>query len=45
MTLNDYERRNGPYFWLFHQIRVRHVAVKQLLGGLIIVLQRHKQYL
>ena len=23
MTLNDLERRNGPYFALFHRIRVR----------------------
>jgi len=23
MTLTDLERRNGPYFALFHQIRVR----------------------
>jgi len=23
VTLNDLERRNGPYFALFHQIRVR----------------------
>jgi len=22
-TLNDLQRRNGPYFALFHQIRVR----------------------
>jgi len=44
LTLNDFERHNGPYSWLFHQIRVRRVAVKQLLGGLRIVLQRHKQH-
>ena len=24
MTLNDLERRNGPYFALFHQIRVQY---------------------
>jgi len=23
VTLNDLERRNGPYFALFHRIRVR----------------------
>jgi len=23
VTLNDLERRNGPYFALFHQFRVR----------------------
>ena len=23
VTLNDLERRNGPYFVLFHRIRVR----------------------
>ena len=32
MTLNDLERRNGPYFALFYRIRVRYVVVKQLLG-------------
>jgi len=44
VTLNDLERRNGPYFvlfyriwqWpyfaLFHRIRVYDVVVKQLLG-------------
>jgi len=32
VTMNDLERRNGPYFALFHRIRVRYVVVKQLLG-------------
>jgi len=32
VTLNDLERRNGPYLSLFHRIRVRCVIVKQLLG-------------
>jgi len=32
MTLNDRERRNGPYFALFHRIRAYDVVVKQLLG-------------
>jgi len=32
VTLNDLERRNGPYFALFYRIRVRYVVVKQLLG-------------
>jgi len=32
VTLNDFEWHNGPYFSLFHQIRVRYVVVKQLLG-------------
>ena len=32
VTLNDLERRNSPYFSLFHRIRVRYVVVKQLLG-------------
>jgi len=32
VTLNDLEWRNGPYFSLFHRIRVRYVVVKQLLG-------------
>jgi len=32
VTLNDLERRNGPYFSLFHRIRVRYVVLKQLLG-------------
>ena len=31
MTLNDLERRNGPYFALFHRIRIR-CRRKQLLG-------------
>jgi len=31
VTLNDLERRNGPHFSLFHQIRVQYVVVKQLL--------------
>jgi len=30
VTFNDLERRNGPYFALFHRIRVRYVAVKPL---------------
>ena len=34
VTLNDLERRNGPYFALFHRIRIRYVVVKQLLLGL-----------
>jgi len=32
VTLNDLERRNGPYFSLFDRIRVRYIVVKQLLG-------------
>ena len=32
VTLNDLEWRNGPYFSLFHRIRVRYVVVKRLLG-------------
>jgi len=32
VTLNDPERRNGPYFVLFHGIFVYDVVVKQLLG-------------
>jgi len=32
VTLNDFERRNGLYFALFHQIFVYDVVVKQLLG-------------
>jgi len=32
VTLNDIERRNGPYFALFHRIFVYAVIVKQLLG-------------
>jgi len=31
VTSNDLERRNGPYFALFHRIFVYDVAVKQLL--------------
>jgi len=30
--LNDLERRNGPYFALFHRIFVYDVVAKQLLG-------------
>jgi len=32
VTLNDLERRNGPYFALFHRIFVYYVVIKQLLG-------------
>jgi len=32
VTLNDLERRNGPYFPLVHRIFVYDVVVKQLLG-------------
>jgi len=32
VTLNDLERRNGPYFALFHRIFVYDVVVIQLLG-------------
>jgi len=32
LTLNDLERRNGPYFALFHRIFVYDVVAKQLLG-------------
>jgi len=32
VTLNDLERRNGPYFALCHRIFVYDVVVKQLLG-------------
>jgi len=33
VTLNNLERRNGPYFALFHRIHVGYaVVVKQLLG-------------
>jgi len=31
VTLNDLERRNDPYFALFHRIFVFDVVVKQLL--------------
>jgi len=31
-TLNDLERRNDPYFALFHRIFVYDVVVKTLLG-------------
>jgi len=31
VTLNDLQRRNGPYFALFHRIFVYNV-IKQLLG-------------
>jgi len=32
VTLNDLERRNGPYFSLFHRIRVRCRRKTILLG-------------
>ena len=32
VTLNDLERRNGPYLALFYRIFVYDVVVKQLLG-------------
>ena len=32
VTLNDLERRNGPYFALFQRILVYDVVVKQSLG-------------
>jgi len=32
VTLNDLERRNGPYFALFHRIFVYDVVAKQLSG-------------
>ena len=32
VTLNDLERRNGPYFSLFRRIREPYAVVKQLLG-------------
>jgi len=32
VTLNDLERRNGPYFALFHRIFVYGIVAKQLLG-------------
>ena len=32
VTWNDFERRNSPYFALFHQIFLDEVVVKQLLG-------------
>jgi len=32
VTFNDLERRNGPYFALFHRFFVYDVAIKQLLG-------------
>ena len=32
VTLNDLERRNGPYLALFHRIFLYNVVVKQLLG-------------
>jgi len=32
VTVNDLERRNGPYLALFHRIFVYDVGVRQLLG-------------
>jgi len=31
VTLNDLERRNGPYFSLFHRIRVRYFVVNTII--------------
>jgi len=31
VTLNDFERRNGPYFAYFRRIFVHNVVAKQLL--------------
>jgi len=31
VTLDDFERRNGPYFALFHRIFVYDIVAKQLL--------------
>jgi len=42
VTLNDLERRNGHYFALFERIVVYDVAVKQLLGLLLILYNRIK---
>ena len=49
MTLNDLQRRNGPYFSLFHRIRARYVVVKQLLGlhpfqNLLLIVYDHINY-
>jgi len=46
VTLNDLERRNDPYFALFHQIFVYDVVAKQLLGlprlqNLLLILYDH----
>jgi len=46
VTLNDLERRNGPYFALFHGIFVYDVVVKQLLGihrfhSLVLIVDGH----
>jgi len=46
VTLNDLERRNGPYFALFHRIFVYDVIVKQLLGlprfqNLLLIVYNH----
>ena len=50
VILNDLERRNGPYFALFHRIFVYDVVAKQLLGlhrfqNLLIILKRSAQLL
>ena len=46
VTLNDLERRNGPYFALFHRIFVYDIVAKQLLGlsrfqNLLLVVYNH----
>jgi len=42
MTLNDLERRNGPYFALFHEF-VYGVVVKQLhrFQNLLLIVYNH----
>ena len=47
-TLNDRQRRNAPYFALFHRIFMYDIVAKQLLGlprfqnlGLLLVVYDH----
>ena len=43
VTLSDLERRNGPYFALFHRIFVYDVVVKQLsrFQNLLLIVYDH----
>ena len=48
VTLNDLERRNGP-FALFHRIHVQYLVLKELLGlhpfkNLLLIVYDHINY-
>jgi len=43
VTLNDLERRNGPYFALFHRIRVRfcHKTITSVSKSILLIVSDH----